>query len=70
MLKYIILFFLVSVFLFACRNDNPVPANVIDPNVMVSLLTEVHIVDGRLYNYTQTPDTLRKYGAPEISLTI
>ena|ERR1700761_7185548 len=61
--KYIILFFLVSMFLAACGGDNKIPADIIDPKVMVNLLTEVHIVDGRLYNYTQTPDTLRKYGA-------
>jgi len=60
--KYIILFFSVSLFLFAC-GKNKEPSGVINPNVMVGLLTEVHIVDGRLYTLSQTPDSLRKYGA-------
>ncbi|HWZ14314.1 MAG TPA: DUF4296 domain-containing protein [Mucilaginibacter sp.] len=61
MLKYITLFFSVSVFLSAC-SANKAPANVISPNRMASLLTEVHLIDGRLYLVKQEPDSLYKYG--------
>jgi hypothetical protein len=61
MRKYITLFFSVSLFLFACKGKNEA-LGIIDPNVMVNLLTEVHLVDGRLYNYLQNPERLQKYG--------
>jgi hypothetical protein len=61
MRKYIILFFSASMFLFACKGNNEA-TGVIDPNVMVNLLTEVHLVDGRLYTYLQNADSLQKYG--------
>ena len=59
--KYLTLFFSVSLFLCACKNDKP-PGGLIKPDVMVGLLTEIHITDGRLYTGLQTPDTLYKYG--------
>jgi hypothetical protein len=62
MLKYIILFFSVSLFLCAC-NGNKNANGIIDQHTMVGLLTEVHIVDGGLYSVAQTPDSLQKYGA-------
>ncbi|MEO6852074.1 MAG: DUF4296 domain-containing protein [Mucilaginibacter sp.] len=58
--KYKILFFSVLLFLTACGIGTP--KGIIDPDKMVSLLTEVHIVDGILYNGAQTPDSLYKYG--------
>jgi len=61
MRKYIILFFSVSLFLFACKGKDAADG-VIEPNIMVNLLTDVHLVDGRLYNYIQNPDSTQKYG--------
>ncbi len=59
--KYIILFFLVSVFLFSCQNEK-VPDNLIKPDRMVALLTDLHLVDGKMYGVQQAPDSLYKYG--------
>jgi len=61
MRKYIILFFSVFPFLFAC-NSSGVPDNVIPKDQMTALLTEVHLADGNLVNLSQVPDTLYKYG--------
>jgi len=61
MLKYISLFFSVTVILSSCKGDK-VPNDVIDPTRMVNLMTEVHIMDGGLYRIQQDPDTLYKYG--------
>ncbi|MEZ2334814.1 DUF4296 domain-containing protein [Mucilaginibacter sp. RCC_168] len=59
--KYLTLFFSVSLFLSACKNDSP-PKGLIKPDAMAGLLTEIHLIDGRLYTGLQTPDTLYKYG--------
>jgi len=59
--KYIILFFSLLVFLTAC-GDNA-PQGTIDRQRMVSLLTDMHITDGALYNVPQVPDSLYKYGS-------
>jgi hypothetical protein len=59
--KYLTLFFSVTLFLCACKSDNP-PKGLIKPDVMAGLLTEIHLIDGRLYTGLQTPDTLYKYG--------
>lgn len=59
--KYLILFFSVTLFLCSCKSDG-VPNGVIKPDVMAGLLTEIHLIDGRLYNGMQNPDTLYKYG--------
>ncbi|MDN5284568.1 MAG: hypothetical protein JWR38_842 [Mucilaginibacter sp.] len=59
--KYLILFFLVTLFLGACKS-NSIPNGIIKPDDMAGLLTEIHIIDGRLYSGLQTPDTLYKYG--------
>jgi hypothetical protein len=61
MLKYITLFFSVSLFLSGCEADKT-PNGVINQGRMTSLLTEVHMVDGRLYLVKQEPDSLYKYG--------
>jgi hypothetical protein len=61
MLKYITLFFSVTFFLTACSSDKP-PANVINADRMTRLLTQLHIVDGGLFNLPQSPDSLYKYG--------
>ena len=61
MRKYIILFFSVLSFLYACSSG--VPDGIIPPDEMTSLLTEVHLTDGRLSMLQQLPDTLYKYGA-------
>jgi hypothetical protein len=61
MRKYIILFFLVFPFLFAC-NGGGSSGDVIPEDQMVVVLTAVHMADGRLINLSQAPDTLYKYG--------
>jgi len=61
MRKYITLFFSVLPFLLAC-NHGGVPNDVLPPDQMTSLLTDVHLVDGRLSSLQQLPDTLYKYG--------
>jgi hypothetical protein len=59
--KYISLFFSTVLFLTACKG-NKASDGIIDRDHMISLLTDVHVTDGAMYNYNQTPDTLYKYG--------
>jgi hypothetical protein len=61
MRKYNKLFFSVFIFLVACQGNN-VPDGIIEQKKMTNLLTEIHIVDGSMYNVLQIPDTLYKYG--------
>ena len=61
MLKYIILFFSVTFVLSACKG-NKTNDGIIKHDQMVSLLTEVHIIDGGIYTIPQNPDSLYKYG--------
>src|SRR5580704_15598855 len=59
--KYKGLFFSLLLFLYACGGNN-VPSDIIQPNEMTALLTQVHITDGSMYNVMQVPDSLYKYG--------
>ncbi|BAU54505.1 DUF4296 domain-containing protein [Mucilaginibacter gotjawali] len=60
--KYITLFFSVSLLLFACTAGKS-NGKIIEHDQMVRLLTDIHILDGSLYNaVSQSPDTLYKYG--------
>ena len=59
--KYIILFFFGLLFSTAC-SDSSAPKDVLDKPQMLSLLTDVHIIDGELYNVAQQPDSLYKFG--------
>jgi hypothetical protein len=59
--KYNKLFFSVLIFLIACKGSKS-PGDIIDQVQMTSLLTEIHIADGTMYNTMQLPDTLYKYG--------
>jgi hypothetical protein len=59
--KYNKLFFSVLIFLIACKGTKS-PGDLIDQERMTSLLTEIHIADGTMYNTMQMPDTLYKYG--------
>jgi len=61
MLKYIALFFSAMVFFAACKQDKT-RAGIIPESRMITLLTEVHIIDGSLYTLPQAPDSLYKYG--------
>jgi len=61
MLKHIIFFFSVMVFLSACKSDKTPPGVIREPR-MIHLLTEVHMIDGSLYTTGQEPDSLYKYG--------
>ncbi|HEY4323514.1 MAG TPA: DUF4296 domain-containing protein [Mucilaginibacter sp.] len=60
MRKYITLFFSVSLFLFACNKSKP-SDSIINHDRMISLLTDIHLVDGGMYTH-QVPDSLYKYG--------
>jgi len=62
MRKYNSLFFSVLIFLVACGGDK-IPKEIIGGDKMVQLLTEVHIIDGSMYNVMQVPDSLYKYGS-------
>lgn len=55
------LFFLGLLFIAAC-SSHKVPDGIIPQNKMTGLLTEVHLIDGSLYNVAQAPDTLYKHG--------
>lgn len=58
--KYNKLFFLVLILLAAC-SGNKTPDGIIAQDEMTNLLTDIHIVDGSMYNMMQGPDTLYKY---------
>jgi len=61
MRKYITLFFLGAFILSACKRKND--DRIIKHDQMISLLTDMLIVDGSMYNnVSQNPDTLYKYG--------
>lgn len=60
MQKYIALFFLMPLFLFSCKGDSA-PKGIIGHDRMVSLLTEVHLIDGRMYGVYQSQDSINKY---------
>lgn len=59
--KYITLFFSVTFFLSACKGGKG-HSEIIGHDRMISLLTELHIVDGGMYLVTPAPDSLYKYG--------
>jgi len=65
--KYIILFFSVLLFLISCKSNNA-PAGIINHDHMVSLLTDIHIIDGKLGIIDPAPDTLYKYGTGDYSV--
>ena len=60
--KYNKLFFSVLILLAAC-SGNKTPDGIIAQDKMTNLLTEIHIVDGSMFNVVQVPDSLYKYGA-------
>jgi len=59
--KYITLFFLVTFFLSSCTGNKDT-GGIIKHNRMISLLTEFHMLDGRMYSFDTAPDSLYKYG--------
>jgi hypothetical protein len=61
MRKYITLFFSVTFLLSACKGGKT-PGEIINHDRMISLLTELHIVDGSVLSVPQFPDSLYKYG--------
>jgi hypothetical protein len=61
MRKYITLFFSVTIILSACKEKTD--DKIINQDHMISLLTDMLIIDGSMYNtVSQNPDTLYKYG--------
>ena len=62
MRNYITLFFFGLLFIMACESSKPIPPDVIPKKQMIGLLTQIHIIDGTMYNYPQNPDTLYKKG--------
>jgi hypothetical protein len=61
MLKYICLFFSVTLLLCACKGKAG-KAGIIPEDEMINLLVDVHIVDGSVYSaMSQVPDSLYKY---------
>ena len=67
MQKYNILFFSLLTFYLGCKSDR-VPDNIIQPDRMAGLLTEIHLTDGSMYNVMQVPDSLYKYGTAKYLL--
>jgi hypothetical protein len=65
--KYNKLFFSVLIFLAAC-SGNKIPDGIIAPDRMTYLLTDIHIVDGSMYNVMQLPDSLYKYGTDKYQM--
>jgi len=60
--KYIIFFFWLTIILASCGRGKSDQA-IIERQQMVSLLTDMHIVDGGMYNMVSiNADTLYKYG--------
>jgi len=65
--KYNKLFFSVLIFLAAC-SGNKIPDGIIAQDKMTNLLTDIHIVDGSMYNVMQLPDSLYKYGTDKYQM--
>ena len=65
--KYNKLFFSVLIFLAAC-SGNKIPDGIIPQDKMTNLLTDIHIVDGSMYNVMQLPDSLYKYGTDKYQM--
>ena len=62
MLKYIFPFFWAVLLFSACSGDKT-EKGIIPKDQIISLLTEVHLIDGGIYNVVSVnPDTLYKYG--------
>lgn len=62
MQKYISLFFSVLLFLTACQSEKQ-PNGVLNEKDMVSLLLDIHLTDGTVYQVPQVPDSLYKYSS-------
>jgi hypothetical protein len=59
---YLVLFFCGLSFLLSCSDNKSVPGDVIKQHQMALLLTDIHLVDGTVYNLPSIPDTLAKHG--------
>lgn len=61
MRKHIILFFSALLFLFAC-NDDKNTKDILDRRAMISLLVDLHLVDGALSNQSNMDSLYRSTG--------
>ncbi|MFD1256110.1 DUF4296 domain-containing protein [Mucilaginibacter terrae] len=57
---YKVLFFLIPVYLLSCGPQTP--AGILNHERMTGLLIDMHIADGSLFEVSQDPDSLFKYG--------
>lgn len=62
MRTYKSLFFCALLFLTACGGSDQVPSGILPKDRMTAVLVQVHIIDGKMYNISQIPDTLYKHG--------
>lgn len=66
MRKHLLLFFSALLFIVAC-SGNKRDGSIIDPDKMVLILTDIHLVDGSMMIYGMS-DSLYKYGTNRYSL--
>jgi len=57
MRKHIILFFSALLLFVACKFDNT-PKGVVKKDKMTAILADLHLVDGSIYSFNQSPDSL------------
>jgi hypothetical protein len=66
MQKYISLFFSVLLFLTACKSKE-LPKDVLNEQEMISLMLDIHLTDGTVYQVPQVPDSLYKYSSAKFA---
>lgn len=62
MRTYKSLFFCALLFLTACGSKDKIPADILPKDRMTAVLVQVHIIDGKMYNISQMPDSLYLHG--------
>jgi hypothetical protein len=59
---YIILFFCSGCFFMSCSESSDAPKPLLTMPQTAQVLTDIHIVNGSLYNVTNQPDSILKHG--------